>query len=134
MPRQQKRLPPLALEFMEWEQQDVADREPALQRDWCLEHGIPESTPARWKRSPNWDMAKETLDYEEAMSEGNIAEVVSALHRSAMQGDVQAMKAYVQYAADLEEPDDAEIRGMTDIALASALEAAALEVRARASA
>jgi len=134
MARQLRKLPPIALQFMEWEQSDVDDRIPPTQREWCLQNGIPENTPARWKRSTAWDLAKETLDYEEAMSEGNIAEVVTALHKSALAGDVQAMKAYVQYATALEEPDDAEIRGMSDIELATALEGAAAEVRARATA
>lgn len=138
MTREIKNLSPKALQFLDWYMADPDEREIETQREWALINDVPENSISRWKRSPAWERAiragdgSDVEDDEDLFSEGKIEQVIAELHKAAMTGDVPAMTAYMKHAAALEAPDDADVRGMTDLELAAALDAAAAEVRARA--
>lgn len=127
-----RKLSPIALEFMRWELTDPDERDPKTQTEWCAAYDQPDSNPSRWKRSPSWAVALANLQDDVPDEEdGALQGVLDALRAVAMSGDVAAMTAYVRHATALEEPDDADVRGMTDLELADALLAASLEVRSR---
>lgn len=126
-------LSPLAQEYLEWFMTPEWERDPLLQADWCRSHNVDSSSPGRWRRSGAWS---ESLNTQQAVSNadpGNVEKVVARLRKEALGGDVNAMRAYMQYAVGLESSEGETVRDMTDLELAKALDLAAVEVRARAS-
>lgn len=126
-----KTLSPIALEYVQWYITPEDEREPQSQTEWCLEHEVAQGQPSRWRRSPAWDGAVEQARALTTLNISNVLDVVEKARTAALGGDVQAMKTYLQYAETFGGDDDDDIRGMSDAELASALESAAVEVRAR---
>lgn len=135
MPRTAKKLSPLALEFMAWDQTPSHERDPATQMIWCEVHDVPLNYPSRWKKSAAWEKALASRAWEQDDDDDEVdltsSEVVEALRLAALSGDVAAANTYLKYQAQLQAPDDDDIRGMSDAELADALEAAAADIRER---
>lgn len=112
----------------EWE------RVPPVQAEWCRQRGIDLKTPASWRRSPSWEPAVAAHNHMLATDPSNVDKVVARLRKEALSGDVNAMRAYMQYAADRESSEGETVQNMTDTQLVTALEQAIKEVTARASA
>lgn len=132
-----KFLPPKALEFLDWFMLPEEERKPRSVLDWCFANEVGQSTVYRWQKSKEWKRAVETYgqdaDYDNVtLSEEDTEQVIDALRKKALDGDTNAAKAYLQFAVALAEPDDEDVRNMTDEQLAAALEQAAIEVRSRA--
>ena len=127
-------LSPLAQEYLEWFTTPERERDPPTQAEWCRSKGASDSSPSRWQRSPGWNAAVTSREQVTNADPGNVEKVVARLRKEALGGDVNAMRAYMQYAVGLESSEGETVRNMSDTELATALEAAAVEVRARASA
>ena len=81
--------------FIDWLALPAAERVPRTQRELAQKLGVEPATLSDWKRSPElWQEVRHRVD--ERVKEHH-ADVLSALVKEAKQGDVQAMKLYLQY-------------------------------------
>lgn len=88
-------MPDLQSEFLDWLLSDPKD--PARTEDWALAHDVHKDTVRRWKRDPRFQAEWERRAREKNVSVDRVQDVVDALHRRAVGGDVKAASLYLQY-------------------------------------
>lgn len=87
-------LSPTQVEFIEW----LCDpHKSGTQGQWAEDHNVAAETAARWKRQAKFREVWEKRAEEIYGGVTRVNEVVNALFRKAIDGDVAAMKLYLQY-------------------------------------
>lgn len=97
---------------------------------YCRHHDISPSSIKEWKRKPSVRKAIQARADELNLSTEKIQEVIEAVHRAAVRGDVKAAGLYLQHADKLAPKriviEDKTIAGLTDEELRERLAAAGL--------
>ncbi|MBI4345926.1 MAG: hypothetical protein HY553_03660 [Elusimicrobia bacterium] len=84
---------PKMLAFARWSMSDPQTREHRDQKDWAKAHGVAQSTLSRWKRDPLFLSILKGWRAEMAPLTANVA---AALYKTAVNGDVKAMRAWFE--------------------------------------
>jgi len=117
-------MPPLQSQFLDWLLDD--EKDPATQAAWARAHQVNPRTIREWKQDHRFRAEWDRRAAEKNVSTERVQTILDALYRVAVDdGDVQAMKLWLDYSSKMRPPRQAvhegDYAGLTDDELVAQL-------------